>query len=244
MRVLVTRAELDAERTARALAARGHEAVLAPVLRIVRTNEPPPAETFDAAILTSANAVAALTSLASAAKTLPIFVVGERTASAVAATGRCDVRTAEGDAGSLVEMIDRTMRPNAKLLHIAGRDRKPEPEAALSAAGFVVTTWVAYEALAAKRLPDAAWRALGEGRLDAALHYSRRSAGIILNLVENAGLAAEFRALAHVCLSADVADALRDAGAPHVAIAARPDENALLTVLDACAGKHGMRARA
>jgi uroporphyrinogen-III synthase len=244
MRVLVTRPGRDAERTARALAARGHEAVLAPVLRIVRTNMPPPAGAFDAVILTSVNAVPALTSLADAAKTLPIFAVGERTASAVAAPGRLDVRTAGGDAASLAEMIGRTMRRNTKLLLIAGRDRKPEPEAALSAAGFVVATWIAYEASAAERLPDAALNALREGQLAAALHYSHRSAGIVLDLVEDAGVAAEFRALAHICLSADVADALQHAGAPHVAIAARPDENALLTAVDHWARKHGKRARA
>jgi uroporphyrinogen-III synthase len=239
MRVLVTRPQADAERTARALAARGHEAVLAPVLRIVRTDEQPPSAAFDAIILTSANAVPALASLGASAEGLPVFAVGERTAVAAAEAGCRDVRPASGDAASLTRLVLQTASPGAKLLHVAGLDRKPEPQATLSAVGFDVVVWAAYEAAAADRLPEAGLHAVRERRLDAALHYSRRSAGVVLDLVNDAGLMAEFRALPHVCLSADAAAPLQAAGARRVTIAARPDETSLLTALDGCAEKYG-----
>jgi uroporphyrinogen-III synthase len=239
MRVLVTRPQADAERTARALAARWHEAVLAPVLAIARTAAPPPPGAFEAIITTSANAIPALASLDARAKGLPIFAVGERTASAAAEAGFHDVRTGHGDALSLAGMITRALPPGAKLLHIASRERKPEPEAALSSAGFAVATWVAYEAVAAERLPEAGLRALDDGRLEAALHYSRRSVGVIWGLVEDAGLRAPFCALAHLCLSADAATPLRAAGARRVIVAPRPDETSLLAALDEYAEKCG-----
>ncbi|MET0527101.1 MAG: uroporphyrinogen-III synthase, partial [Microvirga sp.] len=44
MRVLVTRSPDDAERTAARLAALGHEALIAPVTRIVPTGDAAPAE--------------------------------------------------------------------------------------------------------------------------------------------------------------------------------------------------------
>ena len=239
MRVLVTRPQADAERTGRELAARGHEAVIAPVLRIESTGASPPSGSFDAVILTSANAVPALVSLGAGAAALPAFAVGERTAAAAAAAGFADVRAAEGDAASLAGLVARTAPSRAKLLLVAGRDRKPEPHAALSAAGFAVATWVAYGAVAVERLPGAGESALRERRLDAALHYSRRSAGVLLDLVDGAGLAAEFRALAHVCLSADAAAPLQAAGAQHVVIAGRPDETALLTAFEEWASGYG-----
>lgn len=244
MRVLVMRPQAEAERTARELAARGHEAVLAPVLRIAQTDMPAPSGQFDAVVLTSANAVPALATLGAPTHGLPVFAVGERTASAAAEAGCRDVRRAGGDAASLADLVARTAAPGAKLLLIAGRDRKPEPEAALSVAGFAVVTWVAYEAVAVERFAEGGRNALREGRLDAALHYSRRSAGVAVALAD-AGMRDEFRALAHVCLSVDTAVPLREAGARLVTVAATPDEPALLNALDECAAtydKGGSRA--
>jgi uroporphyrinogen-III synthase len=235
MRVLVTRPQADAERTARELAARGHEAVLAPVLRIAPTDQEPPSGAFDAILLTSANAVPTLASLGAPVEDLPIFTVGERTAAAAA--GYRDVHTAEGDAASLAGLVARTAAPGARLLHIAGLNRKPDLEAALSARGFAVVTWVAYDAVAAERLPNAGLHALHDGQLDAALHYSRRSAGIVLDLVRSAGLTARLLDIPHVCLSADTAVPLQAAGARFVT-AARPDETSLLAALDECVGKY------
>jgi uroporphyrinogen-III synthase len=238
MRVLVGRPQDDAERTAAALAARGHEAVIAPVLHIATTNEAPPAGTFDGIVVTSANAVPALASRRRLFAEASLFAVGQRTAAALREAGLGDAVTAEGDARSLSALIRRSAPTGARLLHVAARDRKAEPRASLAAAGFRVETWTAYEALAVPHLPVVALCALREGRLDAALHYSRRSAEILIRLADEADVTARLRALANVCLSADVAAPLEAAGA-NVAVAARPDETALLAVLDEVAEKSG-----
>lgn len=232
MRVLVTRPQADAERTARELAARGHEPVLAPILKIAPTNEPPPSGAFDAVVLTSANAAPRVAALEAMVGTVPLFAVGARTAFAARRTGWRDVRTAEGDATSLAHLITGMASPGQKLLLVAGRDRKAEPEAALAAAGFVMVTWTAYEAVAADRFPEAGLRALRDGGLDAALHYSRRSADIALDLVARDGLTSRFCVLAHVCLSDDVASPLHTSGAETVIVPSRPDEASLLAALD------------
>jgi uroporphyrinogen-III synthase len=237
MRVLVARPEADAERTARRLAERGHEAIIAPVLRIERTDEPPPSKGFAAVVLTSANAVPALATIATGAEHWPIFAVGERTGSAAAEAGFESVHVAGGDATSLAHLIARTLPPRAKLLHIVGRDHKSEPERSLAKAGFPVSTWVAYEAVAAERLPPVLCAALRGGGLDAALHYSRRSAAVLLDLATAAGLETPLLTLTHVCLSADAAAPLRSAGAQRLHIAECPDEGVLLTTLDRYAGK-------
>lgn len=236
MRVLVVRPQADAERTARRLAALGHEAVIAPVLAIECTDEPPPHD-FDAAILTSANAVPALASIADGARKRPVFAVGERTGSAARADGFENVRVAEGDAASLSALIRESLSPDARLLHVAGRERKGEPEASLAAAGFDVSTWVAYEAVAAERLSPCVEKLLAEMEIDAVLHYSRRSAGLMIDLADAAGVLAPFLAVAHVCLSHDVAAPLRNAGAERLSVADRPDEESLLAALDRCSTK-------
>jgi uroporphyrinogen-III synthase len=238
MRVLVARPQDDAQRTAAALAARGHEAVIAPVLRIEMTNEAPASGAFDGIVVTSANAVPALASLGDQFAHVRLFAVGTRTGAAIRAAGLGDPATADGDAHALSELIRQSAPAGARLLHAAGRDRKAEPHASLTAAGFRVETWAAYEALAVSRLPSVALRALREGRLDAALHYSRRSVEVLLRLSADADVTTPLAVLANVCLSADVGAPLQDVGA-YVVIAPRPDERALLAVLDEVAEKCG-----
>jgi len=229
MRVLVTRAQADAERTARRLAAKGHEALIAPLTEIVSTAEPRPAGPFDALVVTSTHAAEALSGLSN--KDCPVFAVGPQTASAVEGAGFSAVVTAEGDAASLSGLIRSTLEPGLTLLHVTARHHKDEPAASLQAAGFQVRQWVAYEARALPSLPEPAAAAIRTGQIGAALHYSRRSADIFLRLAGEAGLTAALRAFPHLCLSADVAASFGRLGVAALP-AARPDEESLLALLD------------
>jgi uroporphyrinogen-III synthase len=228
MRVLVTRSPEDAVRTAEKVVARGHEACLAPVTRIVPTGDPPPSEPYDALIVTSAHAEEALGLLD---RTKPVFAVGERTADAVRGAGFADVAVAEGDAVTLSRMIRGTLAPGLRLLHVTARHHKEEPAASLREAGFTMLQWEAYEAQAAATLPGSAVEALRTGQIGAALHYSRRSADLVVRLAGEAGLASELRAFPHLCLSADVAAPLASTAAATL-VAGDPSEDALLALLD------------
>lgn len=230
MRVWVARPEPGATRTGAALAARGHTALVAPVLVVRPAGEVPPAGSFDALLLTSAQAVPAVRDVP-ALRRLPVFAVGERTADAALRAGLGPVQVGPGDAGGLANLVAGTLAPEARLLHAAGATRKDEPAATLQAAGFRVTSFVAYAAEALPNLPDSADDALARGDLDAVLHYSRRSAVIALGLSDVAGHGGAFRRLRHYCLSADVAGPLEAADVPVHFVAARPREADLLDAL-------------
>jgi uroporphyrinogen-III synthase len=221
MRVLVTRSDDDARRTAQRLAARGHEAVVAPVTAIVPTGEPIPTGDWDALVVTSAHAREALAAIPDKAR--PVF--------AVRRAGFADVAVAAGDAASLSGLIRRTARAGRTLLHVAGLHRKQELAASLKAAGFPVIEWRAYAAEQARALPPVAAEALRTGQIGAALHYSRRSATIVLRMAEEAGLTSTLRTFPHLCLSPDVAAAFDGSGMTTL-VAARPDEEALLALLE------------
>lgn len=235
MRIWVSRPEPGAGRTARHLAGLGHLALVAPVLRIAPTGATPPAGPFDGLILTSANAVAPLAATGLAGP--PVFAVGRRTAERAQAAGLGRVFCADGDAAGLARLVADQLTPGSLLLHVAGEDRKAEPEASLQMAGYRILSWTAYAARALEALPEPAARALagesGAPPLDAALHYSRRSAETAERLCREAGLSGAFRALAHYCLSADVAAGLVELGIPAHFVAARPSEEALLAGLAA-----------
>ena len=158
--------------------------------------------------------------------------MGARTAASARAAGLTPVHDADGDAADLARLVTSRLPPGAALLHAAGAERKAEPGASLVAAGFSVTALVVYEAVAAETLPQAVLAALDRpDSLHAALHYSRRSARIALDLARQAGLGARFRHIRHLCLSRDVAEPLEEAGVPIHFVPARPNEEALLAGL-------------
>lgn len=228
MRILLTRAQEDAERTAKKLVALGHEVVIAPVLRIVPTGDPAPAEPYDALIVTSAHAVEGLATYPD--KAVPVFSVGERTTDALQEAGFTAITTAQGDAVSLSRLIRETIQPPRTLLHVTARHHKEEPATSLCAAGFTMLSWEVYEAEALSALPEAALEALRTGKIEAVLHYSRRSADLFVRQAEKAGLRSAILGCLHLCLSEDVASPLKALGAA-TRMAGRPHEDALLELV-------------
>lgn len=227
--MLVTRSSADAARTAEALLALGHEPVVAPLFEVRPTTEEPPIGPFDAVVITSAKAAAALASIP--VPLPPLFAVGPRSAAAARALGWPEVREADGDAASLARLIAESLPTGARLLHVAGRDRKDEPARSLGEAGFQVNVWCAYDAVAGECFPEAAAAALSEGRLDAVLHYSRRAAETFVRLIVNADLLRHAAAIRHCAISDDAAAPLRNAGFATVVAAPEPNEIALFGVL-------------
>lgn len=231
MRVLVFRPQPDAERSTEALRDRGQKPIVAPLFTVAPSAEPMPAGPFDALVLTSANAVPALAEAPPAWRGLPAFCVGSRTAEAARAAGFAP-QSAKGNRSALLALILDGLPPAQKLLFVAGRDRHDDLPEQLRAAGHVVTIWTAYEAKAVEALPEPAAEALRSGQVDAALHYSPRSAQVFLDLAGKAGLAEQARALPQLALSAEIAAPLIAAGADTVLVAEHPEEAALFAALD------------
>ena len=235
MRLLLTRPEPDAQRTAAALRALGHEVVIAPLLRIEAVADAPiGAGPWAAILITSANAAPAVAAHARAAqlRALPVFAVGARTAQAISAVGFADVTSAGGDVDALAAVIAARLRPDAPLLYLGGADRAGDLAGTLRGRGFAVETVIVYRAVAAASLPDAAAAALRSG-IDGVLHFSRRSAKAYLDAAHPAGLSASAFKPIHFCLSAQVAEPLARSGAPSVRVATRPLEAALIELIGA-----------
>ncbi|MBV9075872.1 MAG: uroporphyrinogen-III synthase [Methylobacteriaceae bacterium] len=226
MLVLVTRPRDEAHRTARRLAEAGDEAIVAPVLEVRALATERPAGSFAAVLVTSAQAVPALPGAADA----PVYAVGARTAAALAAHGLA-ARVADGDARALARLVAAELSPGSRLLHPCGRDRKPEPARSLARVGYSVVPWEVYAAEAAARLDAGAAEALRAGAVGAALHFSRRSAETLVALARREGLGEALADLGHACLSADVAAGLAGLAGARIAVAARPDEDALFAAL-------------
>ncbi len=220
--VALFRAPDDARAAAEALAERGVEAVLAPVIAYAATGALPPDGAFDFAVATSPRAIELASSAAlAAAAPLKLYVVGEKTAAAARAAGLAP----EAPASEIAALLPRL--PQGRALYLAGRDRKPDLEAA---PGRNVAALVVYEARAREAWTPAEAQAVASAQ--AALHYSERSAALACALARKAGVEAQFRRLVHVGLS-------RAAIAPLLALNVRramwprtPTEAALLDTLE------------
>ena len=237
MRLLVTRPDPDNARTAAALRARGHEVTLAPVLRVE-----PEADAdlsggpWGALLITSANAARAV--VAHPRKDgligIPVFAVGRRSAEAAREAGFTEVVSADGNAEDLARLVAARVpsaAPNHPLLWLAGEDRADDLVGALAAHAITVLTAVVYRAVAETALPDDVRDALGAGRVDGVLHYSRRSADAFEAIAMAAGIDLKSLPTKHYCLSAQVAEPLTQIGVTTVVVAAAPDEASLFALL-------------
>ena len=230
MRLLVTRPEADGARTAALLRARGHDVVLAPLLRIVSVDFELPDKAWSAVVMTSANAARGVARhpRRDALTALDAFVVGRHTAEAARAAGFRTVHSAEGDKDDLADLLRACLgKHSAPLLYLAGQDRAGD----LAVGGVPIATVVAYRAVKAERFAPAVVAALGQGAFDGVLHFSARSAQAYLDCAAHERMLERALAPMHFCLSQQVAQPLSAAGAAAVRIAPHPDEAAMIELI-------------
>ncbi len=217
---------------AEALAARGVEVIVEPVLEIV----PLAANDVDlggvqAILLTSANGARAL-GAATRRRDVGVLAVGEATAAAARAAGFAEVVVAGGDVEALAALVEERCDPAAgALIHVSGTVVAGDLGGRLAAHGFTGRRAVLYQARAVPALSAAAAAALSRGAHDAILLYSPRTASAFVTLAERAGLAAALGRVEALCLSAAVADAVRRVEWQEVRVAAHPDQAALLELV-------------
>jgi uroporphyrinogen-III synthase len=238
--ILVTRPHPDDETTAAGLRARGFEVLRAPMLRFepAAFHEDADAD-YGAVIVTSANALRGIEAQLKASRLLklPLFAVGEHTASAASAIGFGHVIVAKGGAASLRDLVVASVKAKAlkktrPLLYLAGADLARDLAGELGERGFTVVTQTTYRMIPVPDLPPETCDAFAANQVEAVLHYSRRSARAFLESVRAAGVEISALSIPQYCISAGVASVVRDAGAIQVVVAASPDENALFALLD------------
>jgi uroporphyrinogen-III synthase len=235
--VLVTRPAEDAAPLARRIEALGHRALCEPLLVIRFLDDAAlDLDGVQAMAFTSANGVRALIHVRPDAprRGLRVFAVGKVTAAAARAAGFGNVVTAGGNVDSLAQEIATALRPaDGAVVHIAGRERAGDLGTALAAEGFESRRAVLYAADMVESLSPATMDALRSGAVDDVVIFSPRTARGFVTLLARAGLAPAAGRLRLVALSHRVVEAAQGPGFAAVAVAARPDQDALLEVLDA-----------
>ena len=229
-RILVTRPEPDADDTAGRLRAIGCEPEVFPLMRMELTQARlPDADGLKGLIITSANAIRALEQRGalSAYLDLPVFAVGEKTASVASAVGFSSVETADGDAESLIALVGRRAEAGTFLYPSATETARDVPKA-LAASGLLVIAPEVYRMVPAPRFGTDIEAQLAGGDIAAVMLYSRRTAGIFAELTEMVLSPARRRGLTLICLSENVAAPLVAHGFPRIVLADYPSEEAMM----------------
>lgn len=237
MRVLITRPIEDAKPLADALAERGIDVLIEPLLEVT------PLETVEidlqgvqALLFTSANGVRAFAA-ASPRRSLRVFAVGDGSAEAARRAGFDEVESAKGDVEALAALVvDRLKPENGILFHAAGTVTAGDLKSRLEALGYQVRRAQLYDAKIATTLSTETRANLTLGGIDAILLFSPRTARTFADLWRAAG-SPSLGSIEALCLSAAVAREIDNLGWSGVEIADRPDLPSMLALVDAAEAK-------
>ena len=236
MRVIVTRPQLSAARTAQRLEDLGHEPILLPLAEAVHDAAAAVDElalSHAALVVTSGEALRALVSLGAALEphlSTPLFAVGKATARVATNLGFTDIRIGPGDGQGLARMlIESPPIAGLPVLYLAGSPRTPHLEAAL------MTENVPLRVVEIYRMQGIAYDAadlatkIGHVEPDAVLLYSAQTARVFFH-----GPAADLPWLPRLRILA-ISDSLLEHVPPpyhaNVEVAGSPDEDGLFALL-------------
>jgi uroporphyrinogen-III synthase len=213
-KVWITRALPGADDTAARLAALGHTPLIVPLLAVRRIAAHIDLAGVGALAFTSRNGVAAFAAL-TAARTLPVFTVGDATARAARDAGFASVRSADGDLPALAALI-RAEGAGLSILNPTAAEPAGDLAALVGEPARVRPVTV-YQTVATGAAPPPGWRTV--------LIHSSRAARIL------AADPPETRGRCAVTLSPAAAAPLSTLDFAEVRIAATPTEDALLDAL-------------
>lgn len=237
MQALVTRPREDAQTLAAELAARGIAVLIEPLIEIRFRQAELDLAGVQAMLCTSANGARAL-ARATAERAIPLLAVGEATATRARIEGFAAVTSAGGDVTDLTRLaIDRLRPQNGLLLHVSGSSVAGDLTGELSTRGFAIERRVLYDAEPPSALSAAAISALNAAEIDFALFFSPRTAAIFSRLAQAADIAKSCEAVTALSISVAADKALDSLPWRERQVAPRPEQPALLDLLDCLLAK-------
>ncbi len=232
MRLLVTRAEADAQKTAQQLSALGHDVLLASLLRIDIPQGPAlRLDGMQGVIVTSANGARAL-AMRLTRRDLPLYAVGKHTAKIACGLGFTQINYSSGNGADLADMIQQWTTPEAgPLFHAHANRSNARLGEKLRQTGFTLHSEVLYQVRGISALPPSVISALQQTELDGVLIYSPLAGETFAACIMKAGLTEHCRSLLAIFISDAAAKACAALTFGEVRIAALPDEPHMLALL-------------
>lgn len=230
-RVLVTRPEPGATRTAEQLVSLGYEPIKMPLSQTVGLNPYIPHEQVDFVIATSAQAFLWLShDEAKRFADVPTFVVGSATAAAARDAGFSNVQVGGNGVSELLPFLRTRLLSQSRVLYLCGKVRRPELEEDLQAWGINLnvaevydTQLVSYSTYNLKILQDQT--------IDAVLLTSLTNAYALTKLLKTPEVYQAFEKAIFICQSQRIADGLKVGENARIVICETPDADTMMVLL-------------
>ncbi len=233
MRILITRPEVQADRTAKALAELGHSYVIEPLLLIESIETPVPAGNFDGLVLTSTNALPTLNATwpQEDRAEIPLMTTGAATAQAAKNLGFVKSQHVAGSALDLIDEIPNWMAQNglptdARLLYPCAETVAHDISHHLSKNNIQCDRWIVYRSSPAAQFSLSTQNALKRGEIDGVLLYSKRTAHTFVQLMQQHKI--PMSGLRIYVLSREILQSLPDTLKNLARSAEQPEESELL----------------
>ncbi len=231
-RVLVTRPQPGADRTADRLRTLGFDPLIMPLTKTIAL----PHEVLDVrpdmVLATSPQAFRHLASAVSdALSSIPVFATGKATAAAAREAGFLNVKETGGDVARLMASISPLIKPDIRILYLAGRVRRPQLEQYLIGKGVNLTSIEVYDTVSVSYSTEKIGTLNADGELIAVLLTSVNCATRLRELTATATQGQGIENAVLICLSERIADAAKALFSNPVLVSSAPTEDALLECL-------------
>ncbi|MGE3475374.1 MAG: uroporphyrinogen-III synthase [Rhodospirillaceae bacterium] len=233
MRVLITQPAQVAAISAKALAARGHEPIIIPLVTVERESAPAinlaSAQGF---LATSPEGVRALAEHVGV-RTFPIFVDSELTAAEARRAGFKDVLAAKDDSQDLARLVERSLKPaNGALVYACSTAAPVNLGAMLGNMGFAVRPLPLYSIKRVAEIPNELRATLDSEGIDVALFMSPDEARAFVTLIQRDEGAPSITGLKTVTATPAIAAPLRALKGISVTVASASDPDSVWATLD------------
>ena len=159
-KVWVTRTRPGAEKTAKALRARGFDPIISPLLEVAPADNIPPMPDRDAMLVfTSGNGVRAFCDLTDR-RAWPVITVGDATADLARHCGFEEVRSASGDSADLLNLIKDTLPKTQPIVHGSGEIVRGNIVERLQAFGYKARRNIYYNTVPTNTFPAVSMSAI------------------------------------------------------------------------------------
>jgi len=228
--VWITRTQPSAQASAKQWEAHGFNAIIAPLLKVVKALELPLKPSQDSVLVfTSKNGVFAFQSYGFTPQNT-VIAVGDATAEAARAAGFTDVVSAQGTSADVTALILKTLSKDTPIIHCSGRHVHGSIMEDLEVAGYRVCRDIYYQSEAVRDLPDADFNAITH-----VIFYSPFAARTFRTLLmrrESVKASLDIHKLAFISISQATDAALGDLTPALRLIAKAPNEAAMLALFD------------
>jgi uroporphyrinogen-III synthase len=206
-----------------------HPFFIEPML-LVTFMPPPSLEDISTLIVTSQNALKALTTINALTA---IYCVGESTGTLAKKMGFKNIHVAKHSVGSLLSLLQvKTPQDLGNILYAAGETITEDLEKILKPLGYKIRTEIVYATTPATTFSPALLNLLKEEKIHQVCFFSTKTAEVFMNLMNPDHLTHLYRRMIALSLSQHISDKLRQCSWESIKTAEKPTMNSFWHLLE------------